>query len=236
MDFSNIFDSSNPEFTKLSKANQALAFVIINAINNKMTEVIAAKDAEIKQLGETVSDLRTEVTALKKDLYDAVEKVHHLQQDNLKNVCVLSGDEVPQVTAEENTKEVLLCTIKEKLKLNIPPESVTEVSRLGRKDPNKPDRRSIRFRFSNRDIKNEATSVAIKQKRRLYINEYLTNHMKGLFDRIRGIKKNHPTLIGVAYVRDGVIYVKKRPGREVPRTPIVSERELDEYLSRGNSN
>ena len=228
---------------------------IRSTILNLKEEIASLKDAfnQLRQQKEQeIKDLKTRISILENNNQDELplspalseirntvqlieESQTQLQQENIKNICVITGS-LPEYTSNENGKEVVTKMIEEKLKIKVNQNSISEVFRLGSKRTGDSirikDTRPLRFKVNEEGLKSKLISACIKQKPDIYVNEYLTPKNKALLKKALTIRKDHRNLICSCYVKNGTLNIKKTPSDEAIK--IKNESELDEYLIRSN--
>ena len=163
--------------------------------------MIKTKDDTITQLQNQIETLQRKVNKLEDSLDDA-EAVSRSDQ------VVITGDDVPLVQENKNTKNVVSELFKCKLKLNCAENDIVSATRLGPKPRSqKPDRRSILVTTSNRGTKQGIMSACKTVKPSFYVNENLTARRRTILYALRKIKKEHRDKIKGLTTFDGKVCV-----------------------------
>lgn len=171
----------------------------------------------------------TQLSEIRDSIRNIAEAQDQLQQENLKHVVVLSGDEIIQGTEHEDCEQAVINTIANKLNIDISPGDISDAYRLGKKpDDGVNDRRPIRFKINKPNLKSKLTQEMVKKKLSLYLNEFLSPLRKKLLQRALRIRKEHRNLIHTCYFNNGVLIIKRSQNTEPVK--VKNERELDNYL------
>src|ERR1700755_1075371 len=144
--------STPPPLPDSPSLNNFFSSDIHLTILNLKEEIASLKDAfdQLRQQkDEEINDLKTRIQILENNNQDETplspdlseirntvqlieESQTQLQQENIKNICVITGS-VPEYTPNENGKEVVTKLIEEKLKIKLKQNSISEAFRLGTK-------------------------------------------------------------------------------------------------------
>ena len=247
--------STPPPLPNSPSLNNFFSSDIHLTILNLKEEIASLKDAfdQLRQQkDEEINDLKTRIQILENNNQDETplspdlseirntvqlieESQTQLQQENIKNICVITGS-VPEYTPNENAKEAVTKLIEEKLKIKLKQNSISEVFRLGTKKTGNSartkDTRPLRFKINEEGLKSKLISACIKEKPSIYVNEYLTAKNKALLKKALAIRKDHINLICSCYIKNGTLNVKRTPSGAA--TKIKNDSELDEYLINTN--
>ena len=172
----------------------------------KMFSIINAKNEEIEVLRSEVSSLKKEVSSLKNsmDESDAYER---------RDTLIFSGNSVPCAQTGENCSNSLVNLIKDKIKMNIAPNELSVVHRLGPKPANQAeDKRPIMAKFCPRDVKKDVLLTARRARLpNFFVNESLTPARRAIFNTLRSMRRDSPDLLKGISTYDGKIYAYTKP-------------------------
>ena len=165
--------------------------------NSKLTE----QASTINKLNSEVGELRGKVRKLESyiDEEDSYER---------RDTVILSGEALPTFIPGENCVEVLTKVLKDNLKIEISPQDINTVHRLGRKpEAGSSDTRSIICKFTRRDLKRNVYLEGRKLKRpsKLFVNESLSPKRSTIFRTLRRIKKERRDLVKGCTTVDGKV-------------------------------
>ena len=226
---SNADDSGALDLEALKSKLSEDGKLIIAFIEHEFKKFSESKDREVQELKDEVTGLRSEINTLKGQIDDA-------DAYERRDTIIISGEKVPLVTPGEVGSEIVQRLVKDELKLNLSPDSISTAHRLGRKPPNQsPDRRNLIVKLVRRDVKHEIISASRKQPRRsnLYISESLTPARSSLFYALRQMKKSR--LIKGCTTYDGRVYAFTASPQESQRDvrhPITSHEDLKKFCSK----
>ena len=178
----------------------------------KFMEIVSSNKSEISKLNSEVHTLKKEVQNLK-SLIDDGEAYER------RDTIVLSGDSIPPVSQGERCSDIARNLIKEELKINLPPETISTSHRLGRKPQSQmEDRRKIIVKLCRRDLKGEIISASRKGGRssKLFVNESLTPQRSAILFALRRMKREHPNVVKGCQSFDGRIYAYTKPPSTSP--------------------
>ena len=224
----NAEDSS--KLSGLSEESQTLFALLNKVFAHQMVTVLQSHDKKIEELNSKIDGLNVDIRSLEKRVQQQEDTINDLTQQGHKNVYIMSGNGVPPTSTEENCKQLLIDTIRSKVNINLRPNDILDVHRLGRFDINRAqlDKRPIRFRISDSRIMRDLIGSLSQKRPDVFINESLCPQRKALMDKVRIIKKRHPALIAQCYSRDGTINIKKT--RTGERVQIKTDLDLENYF------
>lgn len=219
--------------------------IAFNKLKEEKDEEIAKlkeeKDTEIAYLKskvlalendrtESVSPTGTELEAIRNTVQNIAESQETLQQEQVKNTCVITGA-LPVGSQNEDCKDTLTKVIESKLKIKLNPNAVTEVFRLGKLKTEEgiQDKRPISFKIKEEGLKSKLVRSAIENKPDVYINEFLIQKNKDLLKRALTIRRDHRNLIHSCYFRNGLLHIKK--SERSSTITIKNNDELNIYLN-----
>ena len=137
----------------------------------------------------------------------------------------------PVETEQENCNQTIINTIRNKLHINIQPNAIADVYRLGRKKENiQYNRRPIKFKLINPNLKGDLIKACINLKPNIYINEFLSPNKKKLLSNAITIKKDHPTLIKKVFMKNSILHIKKINNDTESVIKIKNQAELDNFI------
>ncbi|KAL7634947.1 UNVERIFIED_CONTAM: hypothetical protein RMT77_015328 [Armadillidium vulgare] len=93
----------------------------IASLKNAFNQLRQEKDQEINDLKTRVDIL--DLSEIRNTVQIIEESQIQLQQENIKNICVITGS-VPEYTSNENGKEAVTKMIEEKLKIKLNQNSI----------------------------------------------------------------------------------------------------------------
>ena len=214
--------------SSLTKEGKQIAAVIINHIASYFDSVLKGKDAEIEKLTEKMCALEDKVEKLE-DALDAAAASE--RRDNL----IVSGN-VPPHSVGENTKQVLISLLQNKLNLNVDSSDISIVHRVGVKSKTQgPDKRNILIKLCRHDLKGDILSACKQMKPDIYINESLTPIRSNIIYILRKAKRRYPKKIAFCRSFDGNVVVflpnnQKNSPDKFRRVVVNSKNALQIFL------
>ena len=193
---SDILDLITAETASISEEGKTIVNTIIKAmqlINNQ-------KDEKIEQLQSHVSQLENRITELE-------NQVDEVNQYERRDTIIVSGPDLPKEEQNENSVDVVVRSIREKLHININNSDINVAHRLGAKKSQN-DTRPIIVKLQSRQTKYTIMNACVTVKPNLYINESLTTKRRSLFKIVWDIRKQHREKFQQCYTNDGKIVVK----------------------------
>ena len=129
------------QLKNLSSDAQLIIEYLDNEFDQKIAELVPAKDAEIAELSTEISTLCSRVRKLESSLddTDAYER---------KDTLILSGSAIPAGAPDENSHNLVRDVFKNSLQVDVSERDISTAHRLGRKRENTADRRSIIVNFA----------------------------------------------------------------------------------------
>ena len=181
----------------------------VTSIKNDCLSVCVTKDAKIKVLETSNHLLKKQISSLE-DKLDATEAYAR------KDTVIISGA-IPGVTANENTNEVVVGLIKNKLSaIDIDPIDISVSHRLQNKRPNEQGVTyppNIYVKLVRRNLKKALINASKRENKqnknnpnKIYINESLTPRRIAVLQTLLKIKKSHNIIRGVTS-QDGDVCV-----------------------------
>lgn len=172
----------------------------------KMTSIVNSKNEEIKSLRSEVASLNKEVAELKNriDENDAYER---------RDTLIFSGSSIPSAQTGEICSNSLVNLLRDKIKINISPNEISVVHRLGAKPAAQTDdKRPIIAKFCRRDLKKEVLMTARRAREpNFFVNESLTPGRKIIFNTLRSMRRDSPDLLKGVTTYDGKVYAYTKP-------------------------
>ena len=122
--------------------------------------------------------------------------------------------------------------VKDHLSLEIQISDINTAHRLGTKRLNQTaDKRHIIVKFCRRDVKRDVIMASKRQTNpRIYVNESLTPTGKSIYDALRKMKREHPTLVKGCSTIDGRVYAFTKP-----ITPAPNARDQRHHITNIDS-
>lgn len=185
-----------------NKVMMTFMFRQFKELKQEFTQAMAAKNTEIDELKAQVSALKKTVSKLEGtiDDQDAYER---------RDTIIISGNSLPEATRGEISSNVVCQVLKDRLKVELPPNEISTAHRLGKKPPTQtPDKRPFIIKLCRRDTKRTLLQAARSQNSSspIYINESLTPKRRTILFALRQMKKAHPQLVTGCTSTDGKIF------------------------------
>ncbi|KAK4297862.1 hypothetical protein Pmani_029746 [Petrolisthes manimaculis] len=174
--------------------------VMVNTIIKAVQFIMHRKDEHINQL-------KTEVITFENRVSQLENQIDDVNQYERRDTLIISGPSFPQETNSESAADVVVDTIREKIKINISHNDINVAHRFGSKTKQNKNKPMI-VKLHNCPKKEEIMSACITMRPNLYINESLTLKRLSIFKTIWNIRKLHREQFQQCYTRDGKIYVK----------------------------
>ena len=191
-------------------------------INENCLAILNQKFAEVESLKQEVTVLKTQIQKLQgiQDSRDA--QIQEMQDDadaanqyERKDTLILSGSAIPIMTESENSNELVLKLVKDKLKINMRPEDINTCHRLGPISRANLGKRNIIVKLCRRDMKKQILIASKKQDKganeKLYCNESLSPLRRKMFNCLRKMKADDSTLVRGCSTMDGKVYAFTPP-------------------------
>ena len=175
-------------------------------MKNEFLEITRSKDNRIQELED-------EVTLLKNQLSKFEEKIEDQDAYERRDTLIISGDNVPVVTPNENCSQLVTELMRDNLNLTLNASEISVSHRLGPKPTSqKPDKRKIIIKLCRRDDKINIIRCARRVKpEKLFINESLTIQRQQVIMSLRKAKRQFPNLISGVTSIEGSVYAWTRP-------------------------
>ena len=210
----------------LSEESKALVGVIEVIITKQIKTELELIKEEIKKKDLIITNLKGEVKDLQEKLHSVETHMDSIDQYERNDTVIVSGPSLPEESAQENAKSLLVSTIKEKLKINIKEEDLSVAHRLGPAHQNK--RRPIIAKLVSRSLKYDLVWACTNLKPDLYVNESLTPKRYQLLRRVLAVRRAHRQKFQQCYTKDGKIMIKLK--NSTVRYTIVDEQSLLAFL------
>ena len=188
----------------------------IERMKAEFVAILTKKNGEITALKSEITTLRDRVSVLEK-------KADDIDAHERKDTLVFSGDEIPQVTVDENCSEVIRGIVKNQLRLEISSNDISSAFRLGKAPiTQKSDRRNIIVKLCRKDLKRDILSACRRMKPKFYANESLTPLRNTILYVLRKMRRLHNNRIRGCSSFDGKVCAwVRQPGasadtRDVP--------------------
>ena len=133
-------------------------------------------------------------------------------QYSRKDSLILSGPALPTFNDDEKTSEVVQKLLKDHLNVTVTDHDISITHRLGPLRNSAPGKRNIYVKLVRRDTKKHIISACkMKKNGQLYANESLTPLRRKLFNALRKMKKDVPTLVKGCSTLDGKVFAFTAP-------------------------
>lgn len=226
-------ECSDEDLKGLSEEGRTIVTLLSNKLDkivSEFTEMISNKDARINKL-------EGELTEMKQNMGELIERVDHMEARERKDIIVISGDGICALSTEENTAHRACEIIKNKLNYNISIDAITSAHRAGQKLPTQgADNRNIIVKLGRPgaagDILRASRTI---RPPNFYVNESLTPLRSKVLYSLRRIKKQHPETLAACGSHDGKVYAWVKSSNPAARNTKVflnSEKQLNDFCMR----
>ena len=156
--------------------------------------------AEVKKRDEIISEMEDELSRQRDELEELRTYVDSVDPYSRRESLIISGDCLPDECEGEDTTKIVVDLVKEKLQLELNPNSISVSHRLGKprltKTSATPSTKSARprpiiIKLVQRSIKYDLIKACAIHKPPLYINESLTPARKRLLHDVLRIRASH---------------------------------------------
>ena len=169
----------------------------VNQSQEMFAKANEEKDNVIKCLSEKVNKLELKLTILKISQIDEKESIER------PNDIMISGQ---NVTPGREGEVLLLCYVTN-CTLSINPNDIGISHRIGKRNVNAPDLRSILVKLSTNEAKqNTMNTCKTAKPERIFINENLSQARNSIMYILREAKKDFPCIISGYNSMDGYVY------------------------------
>lgn len=214
-------------------------------LNTEMNVTLKFLSSQYDDFLRKITRIEKENKTLKKqneELNTRLETVENeinvQQQQRIKDYITIHG--IPHKN-NENLKAVIVETIKA-TQTNITEENILSCRRMN--SPNSTQKTSIIVaKLDNYDTKTKLqqnfknngpitmqqiipTSNPATENRLVYINDYLTNHTRQLYELAKELKKRHN--FRYVWTKDGKVFIRKNENSKIFRIKNISDREVIE--------
>lgn len=214
------------DISKLSEESKLIVSILMYTVNQSQELFVKAneeKDKVIKGLTEKVTKLEHKLLIIDNKLEEKVSK------ERLNDI-VIGGPNVPLGQLNEDTKSVVIGIFREKLQLNIPPHDITVSHRIGKRNLDNTDKRSILVKLARNEIKNDIlTACKTRKPERIYINENLSPARNTIMYVLRKAKKDFPNIVSGYNSMDGNVYAWINPPNMNASGARASRMQINDY-------
>ena len=212
---------------------------IQKAFNDATDKLKKSFEDEITKLLGKISSQENEIKGLKAKNMALEVKIDDLEQKNISNSLVLSGEliknalkVVPNEVASKS-KHAAEYVLHEKL--NIPSEECKIIKAYKMKNKESPsnanntaDDMTIVVELKDHESKNSIFKNIIKRKtKEIYVNELLTGRRREILKRILQTRKTSKKFLQV-YTYDGIIHVRKQ--KEARTERIINTNDMENVM------
>ena len=218
-------DSHNSLSSQISD-QQATIQDLNNQISKQQSELSQQKD-DISELKATVETLKTSLLEQQthtKKLESYIESIDTYQR---RESLILSGEDLPNESTNEDSTKVAIHLIKSKLNYTISPEDISVAHRLGQKSDKK---RALIVKFVRRSLKHNVVRKCIELKPKFGVSESLSPYRRKIYSTLRLVKgpKGTPSEIAQLHTNEGTIVIKLASGNVYHK--IHDENTLNKFL------
>ena len=205
------------EIKELVEENTLLKSQLLN-----QTQELQSLREEVKQLNDNISDQNNRFIKLE-------SYVDSLDSYIRRETVIISSEDIPSETSDENCTKLAIDLVKSKLNYEIKSEDISIAHRLGKKLPDK--KRPLIVKLTRRSIKHQMVRKCV-QKRPLKfgINESLSPLRRSIFNTLRAVKKDYND-IQQLHTNDGTIIMKLNSTGETYHK-ITDATSLDIFLQK----
>ena len=201
-------------------------------ISDLKTEITDLRQ-EIRNKDKNVEALSLQVTHLKKTVTNLENKLDEVDAYERQDTLIFSGTDIPDGSPNENSGDVIVQTITEKLRIqNISSSSISTAHRLGKRNPGPTsvDKRPIIVKFCHRETKRRILTAARRLKSSgLYVNESLTPLRRQILYAVRQIKRSNARLVKGCSTHDGKVLVYTLHSTNAPEDSPTTKRFINTY-------
>ena len=219
------------DISKLSEESKVIVSILMYTVNQSQEMFAKAneeKDNVIKCLSEKVNKLELKLAIIDNKL-DEKESTERL------NDIVISGQNVLPGKQGENTKTVVIDMLRDKLHLNINPNDIGISHRIGKRNVNAPDLRSILVKLSTNEAKQNIMNACKTAKpERIFINENLSPARNSIMYVLRKAKKDFPDIVSGCNSMDGNVYAWIKPPNGNAPGARASRMQINDYKKLSN--
>ena len=169
---------------------------------------------------EHITRLETEVQSQKKIIVKLENELDSQNQYERSDALILSGAAVPDFRADEDCGAIVKKLLKDHLDEEISSSDINAMHRLGPKNRAQATsgKRNIIVKFCRRDLRRKIIMASKRQTSpTLYCNESLTPTRMTIYNALRKMKKDHPTIVKGCTTIEGKIYAFTPPAATSPR-------------------
>lgn len=190
----------------------------------KLDEIIQRLDSKDNLIGQ----LQTENTSLRKDLKRLEDRIDNIENYDRRNDVILSGNEVPAASTDEDLIQTCIRTLKSKVNYSLSSNKIAAAFRLGKKpDTQAADRRSIMIKLHDNGVKRDViSSFKTLKPQGLYVNENLIQTRSTILYLLRAAKRKCPNKISYCGSQDGKVYILMTPPNPTARKQKVMVNSL----------
>ena len=246
--------SANKKASSLQQTSASASVRCVDAKSDKSTvtltelatklDYLVSKMDKMENVLEKIGSLETQVESvtgenvfLKNRIAELERKMEDLESTRRGCHLMLSGREISQLPSTGDLRKPVTDLLNRTTNYSLSPTDMLSTHRIGRSTPSQtPDRRSIKVKLSNSDIKNDLL-LSCKRTRPdgLFINEDLIPTRSGILFSLRQAKKRFPHKIAGHGSLNGRVYVllpPPDPSARAQRLFINDQHKLGEFCAR----
>ena len=205
-------------------------------INFTLGEIKSDIVSQIQQKNEKITTLENEISALKQTVEKLQDKIDDNDAFERKSSVIMSGRMIPAFKENENLNDTICGLIRRELSVNLKPEEISAVHRMGGKSSSqKTDRRPIILKLCKISTKSDLIlSARAKKSKELFLNEFLTPQRQTISYVLRRARREFPHLISGSTTIDGrnFVWIKNpsnAPGARDGRRCINNQSQLCDF-------
>ena len=175
--------------------------------------------AEVKKRDEIISEMEDELSRQRDELEELRTYADSVDQYSRRESLIISGYCLSDECEGEDTTKIVVDLVKDKLQLELNPNSISVSHRLGKPRLNKtsatpstPSTKSARprpiiIKLVQRSIKYDLIKACAIHKPPLYINESLTPARKRILHDVLRIRASHKKKFKSCYASEGRVVI-----------------------------
>ena len=220
------FNLDNVDINELSNDGKIIVGILSDKFSDKIDELRKSFEDTIAERDKSYLKLQKDHERLKKDFARITDRLDDIETKERKFDLVISGKNVPVAQPSEDCKVLADTLITKNLKIRLPPGTISNGTRLGKKPETGPDKRNILVTLSSVDCVQDVILNAKKSRpAELYFNENLTPRKHKIFQVLRRAKSRFRNIISGCGTRYGRVSVWIKP--PMPDSPGAKDIKIN---------
>lgn len=200
--------------TLTGDSREMLRFVLFR-IDEKFEELRRDIVSEMRAKDEKIEELEKQISGLKRDGRAMEERLDEFEANGREDEFIMSGKAMstPSSSTAESTTVTVCELLKSKLNYVLPPDSVVQARRLGKKPDNQsPDERKILVKVRGYQTKNYILQACKTVKPpSMFVNDHLTPTRARILFALRQARRRKPNIVSGCGSVSGSVYVWVKP-------------------------